>query len=177
MKSKQKPKLNYIGNKHEKPIGTFTQLPDEILFGLGKYEALKPNDVRIYAILLKEVSWRNKLKQVDEAGDAFCFMTQDQLGEKANIASRNTIKASIKRLEELSLVYACNNGVKKSNTYFVAYPEKQNDEKALTDDREIGKKLTDEQRKNRKTRRVSNRDRKEVNSFVNGTDDDMPDFN
>lgn len=180
---KEKPALKYLGKKHSMPKKNFTQVPNEVLFGLGKYAELKPNDRIIYFVLFKEVNFRfNYNEQVDENGSAYCFMTLEQLSEKTNIASRNTINASIERLEEVGLVYACDNGKKKSKTYFVAVPEQvENDEKAITDDREIGKKLTEEQKEKRKAAREKARETKEqkqaIKEFVSGiNEDEMPDF-
>ncbi len=62
----------------------FTQVPNEILFGLGKYETLKTTDVRVYAVLLHQIKFRlDYNKQVDKDGHAYCFLRQDQLGEKS----------------------------------------------------------------------------------------------
>lgn len=179
---KQKPKLKYLGKNHSMPKGNFTQVPNEILFGLGKYSMLKPTDVRIYAILLKEVNFRNNYNnQVDESGAAFCYMTQEQLGEKSNIKHPDTIRKSIERLEKLGLIFACDNGIKKSKTYFVAIPDEvKNDEKALVDVKDIGKKMTDEQKEKRKSKREQLRENKMQRELIkeflkDDISDDIPD--
>ncbi|WEZ08132.1 hypothetical protein P5663_19245 [Priestia flexa] len=179
---KEKPALNYLNAKNKAPKGNFTQVPNEILFGLGKYEILKSNDVRVYAAILKEVTFRNNTKQFDKDGDAFCYMNQEQLMVKTNIGSRKTIQKCVEKLESLGLVYACSQGIKKSYKYFIAFPDVvENDEKAITDEREIGKKLSDEQKAKNKAAREKARETKEqkraIKEFVSGIDEDeMPDF-
>lgn len=158
-----KPKLNYLKSDN-KVESNFTQIPNEILFGLGKYETLKPLDVRIYGILLHQIKFRLEYnKQVDSNGDAYCFLTQDQLKEKANVGSRDTVKESVNRLKKLGLVHAVWRGIKKCYMYYIALPDKiDNDEKILVDANEIGKKLTDEQRAENKAKRESQRKHKNV---------------
>ncbi|SDZ85503.1 replication initiator protein A [Bacillus nitratireducens] len=158
-----KPQLNYYENEN-KVESNFTQVPNEILFGLGKYETLKPSDVRVYAVLLHQIKFRLEYnKQVDEDGHAYCFLTQDQLGEKANIKSRKTVGECVERLTKLGLVHAVWRGKKKCYMYYIALPDKiDNDEKILVDVNEIGKKLTDEQRAENKAKRESKRKHKNV---------------
>ncbi|PGC57708.1 hypothetical protein [Bacillus wiedmannii] len=155
---KGKPQLNYLKDKN-KVESNFTQIPNEILFGLGKYETLKPLDVRIYGILLHQIKFRLEYnKQFDVDGDAYCFITQDQLCEKANVLTRDTVKESVKRLEKLRLVHKVWRGKKKCYMYYIALPDKiDNDEKVLVDANEIGKKLTDEQKEENKVKRESKR--------------------
>lgn len=155
---KGKPKLNYLGDEL-RVESNFTQVPNEILFGLGKYETLKPSDVRVYAVLLHQIKFRLDFnKQVDKDGHAYCFLTQDQLGEKANIKSRKTVGECVERLEKLGLVHAVCRGIKKCYMYYIALPDViDNDEKILVDANEIGKKLTDEQRAENKVKRESKR--------------------
>jgi len=155
-----KPALKYLGNQNKKVERNFTQIPNEVMFGLGKYAVLKSNDVRVYGVLLHQVNFRLSYnKQVDSNGDAYCYLTQDQLGEKANIGSRKTVEKSVKQLEQLGLVYASWNGVKKCYAYYVALPEEiKNDEKVLIDVNEIGKKLTPEEREAKKAKRERQRE-------------------
>lgn len=112
--------------------------------------------------MLHEIKLRFDLNnQIDKDGDAYCYITEEQLCEKANVGSRKTVEASIRRLEELNLVYRKFNGVKNCNSYFIAYPDKaENDEKALVDVNEIGKKLTDEQKAENKAKREELRKKK-----------------
>ncbi|HHQ2477317.1 TPA: replication initiator protein A [Bacillus cereus] len=155
---KGKPKLNYLGDEL-RVESNFTQVPNEVLFGLGKYETLKTTDVRVYAVLLHQIKFRlDYNKQVDEDGHAYCFLTQDQLGEKANIKSRKTVGECVERLEKLRLIHKVWRGKKKCYMYYIALPDKiDNDEKILVDADEIGKKLTDEQRAENKAKRESKR--------------------
>ncbi|ADH06304.1 hypothetical protein [Bacillus thuringiensis] len=184
-----KPKLNYLKDKN-KVESNFTQIPNEILFGLGKYETLKPLDVRIYGILLHQIKFRLEYnKQVDSNGDAYCFLTQDQLKEKANVGSRDTVKESVNRLKKLGLVHAVWRGIKKCYMYYIALPDViDNDEKILVDANEIGKKLTDEQKAKNKVKRESKRVSKkkadelqqsiQSEQIINTSvyNDDMPDY-
>lgn len=155
---KGKPQLNYLKDEN-KVESNFTQIPNEILFGLGQYKTLKPLDVRIYGILLHQIKFRLEYnKQFDVDGDAYCFITQDQLCEKANVLTRDTVKESVKRLEKLRLVHKVWRGKKKCYMYYIALPDKiDNDEKILVDANEIGKKLTDEQKEENKVKRESKR--------------------
>lgn len=178
---KGKPQLNYLKEKN-KVESNFTQIPNEILFGLGKYEKLKPLDVRIYGILLHQIKFRLEFnKQVDADGHAYCFMTQDQLKEKANVLTRDTVKESVKRLEKLRLVHKVWRGKKKCYMYYIALPDEvENDAKVLVDADEIGKKLTDEQKAENETKReakrVSKKKADELLQTIKSDDFNTPDL-
>lgn len=178
---KGKPQLNYLKNEN-KVESNFTQIPNEILFGLGKYETLKPLDVRIYGILLHQIKFRLEFnKQVDSNGDAYCFMTQTQLGEKANVLTRDTVKESVERLEKLRLVHKVWRGKKKCYMYYIALPDEvENDAKVLVDADEIGKKLTDEQKAENETKReakrVSKKKADELLQTIKSDDFNTPDL-
>lgn len=188
---KGKPKLNYLGDEL-RVENNFTQVPNEILFGLGKYETLKPSDVRVYAVLLHQIKFRLDFnKQVDKDGHAYCFLTQDQLGEKANIKSRKTVGECVERLEKLRLVHKVWRGIKKCYMYYIALPDKLEErdyDKTYVDVDEIGKKLTDEQKAEnnakRKSKRVSKKKADELQQSIQSEqiintsvyNDDMPDM-
>lgn len=180
---KGKPKLNYLGDDL-RVTTNFTQVPNEILFGLGKYETLKTTDVRVYAVLLHQIKFRlDYNKQVDKDGHAYCFLRQDQLGEKANIKSRKTVGECVERLEKLGLVHAVERGIKKCYMYYIALPDKleeQDYDKTYVDVDEIGKKLTDEQKAENKAKRESKRATKkqvaEMQQTIQSDDFNTPDL-